>query len=228
MDYAVSAQPPGGAQLQLSSAENSADNPAFDTQKARTAEVGTKWNLLGDGLLLTAAAYRTDISNDVVQGDDGLYYQTGRKRVDGIELSAVGKLTGRWSVSAGATSMDTRVIRGTVVSQDGSSDLAYTPKYAFTAWTTYRLPFGLTIGGGARYAGGMKRGTDGAVGTPDYTKSYMVFDAVATYLVNRHFDLQLNVYNLFDKKYVAAINKSGYRYTPGTPRSALLTANFRF
>jgi catecholate siderophore receptor len=228
LDYAVSAQPPGGAQLQLSSSANSADNPAFDPQKTRTAEAGTKWSLLGDGLLLTAAAYRTDISNDVVQGDDGLYYQTGKKRVDGVELSAVGKLTERWSVSAGATSMDTRVIRGTVVSQDGSSDLAYTPKYAFTAWTTYRLPFGLTIGGGARYAGGMKRGADGAVGTPDYTKSYMVFDAVATYLVNRHFDLQLNVYNLFDKKYVAAINKSGYRYTPGTPRSALLTANFRF
>jgi catecholate siderophore receptor len=46
--------------------------------------------------------------------------------------------------------------------------------------------------------------------------------------VNKHFDIQLNVYNLFDKEYVAAINKSGYRYTPGTPRSAMLTANVRF
>ena len=36
------------------------------------------------------------------------------------------------------------------------------------------------------------------------------------------------MYNLFDKSYVAAINKSGYRYTPGAPRSAMLTANFRF
>ncbi|KRE88400.1 catecholate siderophore receptor Fiu [Frateuria sp. Soil773] len=227
-DYAVSAQPPGGAQLQLSSSANSADNPAFDPQKARTAELGTKWNLFGDDLLLTAAVYRTEVSNDIAQGDDGLYYQTGKKRVSGVELSAVGKLSDRWSVSSGFTTMDTKVIRGTVVSQDGSSDLAYTPKYAFTAWTTYQLPFGLTIGGGARYAGEMKRGKDGAVGTPDYTKSYMVFDAMATYAVNKHFDLQLNVYNLADKKYVSAINKSGYRYTPGTPRSALLTANFRF
>ena len=54
------------------------------------------------------------------------------------------------------------------------------------------------------------------------------FDAMASYPVNRNFDLQLNVYNLFDKNYVAAINKSGYRYTPGTPRSAMLSANFRF
>jgi catecholate siderophore receptor len=51
---------------------------------------------------------------------------------------------------------------------------------------------------------------------------------MATYAINKHFDLQLNVYNLFDKTYVSAINKSGYRYTPGTPRSAMLTANFRF
>ena len=47
-------------------------------------------------------------------------------------------------------------------------------------------------------------------------------------VVWRNFDLQLNVYNLFDKDYVSAINKSGYRYTPSTPRSAMLTANVRF
>jgi len=55
-----------------------------------------------------------------------------------------------------------------------------------------------------------------------------VFDAMAGYAINRHTMLQLNVYNLFDKSYVAAINKSGYRYSPGAPRSAMLTANFRF
>jgi catecholate siderophore receptor len=227
-DYAVSAQPPGGAQLQLSASANSADNPAFDPQKARTAELGTKWDLLDENLLLSAAVYRTEVSNDIAQGDDGLYYQTAKKRISGIELTAVGKLSERWSVSTGFTTMDTRVLKGTVVSQDGSDDLAYTPKYAFTAWTTYQLPFGLSIAGGARYAGQLKRGTDGAVGTPDHTKSYTVFDAMASYAINKHFDLQLNLYNLFDKTYVAAINKSGYRYTPGTPRSAMLTANFRF
>jgi len=55
-----------------------------------------------------------------------------------------------------------------------------------------------------------------------------VADAVADYQVNRRVDLRLNVYNLFDKEYVAAINKSGYRYTPGAPRWASLTANFHF
>src|SRR3546814_1560774 len=94
--------------------------------------------------------------------------------------------------------------------------------------TTYDFPFGLTVGGGVRYGGEMKRGTDGAPGTPEFVKSHTVWDLVASYAFSKDFDLRLNAYNLFDKDYVAAINKSGYRYTPGAPRSVLLTANFRF
>jgi len=40
--------------------------------------------------------------------------------------------------------------------------------------------------------------------------------------------MRLNAYNLTDKDYVAAINKSGYRYNPGVPRSYLLSADIRF
>ncbi len=111
--------------------------------------------------------------------------------------------------------MNTKVVNGSSVTSDGSSVLAYTPKSAFTAWTNYRLPFNLTIGGGARYSGELQRGTDGdsAIGTPAYHAGLLgVRRAVASYPVNKHFDLQLNVYNLFNKDYVAAINKSGYRY----------------
>ncbi len=228
-NFAVSAEPPGGTTLALSSAANSADNPDFSPQKARTVEFGTKWDLLGDQLLLTAALYRTTVSNDVVQDPVDLqYYQIGRKRVQGIELGAVGRLSKNWAVSAGFTTMQTSVANGPNVTADGSSDLAYTPRSAFTTWTTYHLPFDLTIGGGARYSGELKRGTDGAIGTPAYTDAYWVFDAMASYPINQHFSLQLNFYNLFNKSYVAAINKSGYRYTPGSPRSAMLTANLRF
>ena len=39
---------------------------------------------------------------------------------------------------------------------------------------------------------------------------------------------QLNMYNLFDTDYVASINKSGYRYHPGEPRTFMLTANVHF
>ena len=228
-NYAISQQPPGGAALELSASENNANNPVFDPQKAKTAELGTKWELLDGRLLLTGALYRTEVTNEIVQDPlDQLYYQTGEKRVQGVEIGAVGFLTDNWAVSAGFTTMDATVEEGDNVSQDGSNDLAYTPERAFTAWSTYTLPFELKLGLGARYSGEMKRGRDGAVGTPDHTEDYWVFDAVASYPVSDNLDLQLNVYNLFDKDYVAAINKSGYRYTPGVPRTFLLTANLHF
>ena len=226
-NYAVSQQPPGGASLELSNSANSANNPIYEPQKARTAELGMKWSTSGDALLLTAALYDTRIENELVQ-ENGVYFQTGEKRVRGIELSAVGQITRNWWVSTGFTTMDTEVVAGTNVTADGSRELAYTPDRAFTAWTTYRFDNGLTLGGGARYSGEMKRGTDGAIGTPAYTEDYWVFDAVASYAFNDAFDVRLNLYNLADENYVAAINKSGYRYTPGQPRSALLTFNVKF
>ncbi len=227
-DYAVAAQPPGGENLQLSNRDNSADNPNFDPEKARTAEIGAKWKLAGDRLLLTTSLYRTEITNLVEEDPDGTYHQTGKKRVQGVEISAVGNITPNWNISAGFTIMDATIESGAPDAQDGSDELTYTPDRAFTSWTTYRLPFDLTIGAGARYVGGLKRGHDGAVGTPDHTDSYWVVDAMASYPINKNLDLQLNVYNVFDEDYVSSINKSGYRYFPGAPRSAMLTLNMRY
>jgi catecholate siderophore receptor len=229
LNHAISAQPPGGATLEFSASANNPNNPAYDAQKAQTSELGTKWELGGDRLLFSAALYRTRINNEIVRDPvDLTYSQIGRKRVQGIELSAIGKITDAWSISAGYTTMDTRVTRGTPVSQDGSSDLAYTPDSAFSAWTTVVTQSKLSLGGGVRYSGELKRGTDSAVGTPQSTDAWWVFDAVVSYPVNEHLDLRLNAYNLFDKNYIVAINKSGYRYTPGSPRAYLLTANFQF
>ncbi|GLS06274.1 catecholate siderophore receptor Fiu [Chitiniphilus shinanonensis] len=229
VNYATSQQPPGGNNFTLSSNANNAGNPDYKPQEARTAEIGTKWDLLDRQLSLTAAIYRTEVRNEVEQDPVDLqYYQTGKKRVQGIELGAVGQITKNWGVSAGFTIMDTKVLSGANVGNDDSHDLNYTPKNAFTAWTSYNLGHGFTVGGGGRYVGQLQRGKDGAVGTPKYVESYWMFDGMASYAVSKNFDVQLNVYNLFDEDYVAAINKSGYRYTPGTPRSARLTASFIF
>lgn len=229
--YGTSAQPPGGANFSLAAGGtgSSASRIDFKPQESKTYEIGTKWDVLNKRLALTAALYRTEVTNEVVQDPTSLqYYQTGKKQVQGIELGVAGAITDKWGVSAGFTTMDTSVTNGPAVTASGNDVLAYTPKNAFTLWTSYQLPFGLTIGGGARYNGKLERGTDGAIGTPAYTDAYWVFDAMASYRINKNFDIQLNVYNLFDKEYVAAINKSGYRYTPGIPRSARVTANFSF
>jgi catecholate siderophore receptor len=227
--WANSKQPPGSS-LTLSTGANSASNVNYDPQVSITTEVGTKWELMNRKLGLNAALFRTVVKNEVEQDptNTAVYYQTGRKRVQGVELSAVGQITRDWQVSAGYSWMDTSVEQGRVITAGGENALTYTPKTAFSSWTTYTFPFGLKVGGGARYSGRLLRGTDGAVGTPAYADDYWVVDAMAGYRVARWLDLQLNVYNLGDKRYVASINKSGYRYTPGAPRWASLTANFHF
>ncbi|QBE64146.1 catecholate siderophore receptor Fiu [Pseudoduganella lutea] len=227
---ANSKQPPGGASFSLSTSASSAANAAFDPQETLTKEIGTKWDLVDQKLAVTAAYYITDVKNEVEADptDATRYYQTGKKRVEGIELGVQGQITPNWMISAGYTHMKTSVEAGRLVTANAENALTYTPKDAFTSWTTYSFPFGLTVGGGVRYNGKLLRGTDGAVGTPAYAKSYWVADAMASYALTKNVDLRLNVYNLADEEYVAAINKSGYRYTPGTPRSASLTANFRF
>jgi catecholate siderophore receptor len=226
---ATSKAPPGSANFALSTSASSAANPKFDPQETTNYEMGTKWDLLQQKLSLSAAVYRTEVKNEVEQDPvDALYYQTGKKRVQGIELGVTGEIMRNWIISAGYTRMSTSVESGKVVTANGQNQLTYTPKQAFTAWTSYTLPIGLQIGGGARFSDKLLRGTDGAVGTPAYADSYWVFDAMASYPISKNIDVRLNVYNLADKEYIAAINKSGYRYTPGNPRSGSLTANFKF
>ena len=226
---ATSKQPPAGSSFAFSTSASSAANPGFDPQSTTTKEIGTKWDFLKQKLAVTAAVYRTDVKNEIEQDPlDKQYYQTGHKRVQGVELGVTGEIMRDWLVSAGYTRMKSSVESGKLVTANGSGGLNYTPKQAFTGWTTYTLPMGLKLGGGVRFVDALMRGTDGAIGTPASTESYWVADAMAAYPITKNVELQLNVYNLGDKSYVASINKSGYRYTPGAPRSASLTANFKF
>lgn len=230
-NVALSQQPPGGANFELSSATNNANNPNLDPQKAKTVELGAKWVVPGEWLFLNAAVFRTNVTNEInsqVLDDTGNPTQTGEKEVRGVELSAVGNLTHNLSVSAGYSHLDTEVTEGAPITSDGTPNLTYTPGNSFTLWTTHKLPFSATIGGGARYMGGLHRGTDGAVGTPTGTGSYTIFDAVLSATVSANLTLRLNAYNLTDEHYVASINKSGYRYVPGPARTFLVSADYRF
>ncbi|MBS0225897.1 MAG: catecholate siderophore receptor Fiu [Proteobacteria bacterium] len=228
-NFALSQQPPGGANFALNTTANSADNIDNAPQQARTSEIGAKWDV-NHALTANLALFQTTVSNEIAPDTTSPsgYSQTGKKKVKGVEASIGGNITKAWNISLGYLYQKATVEQGTIMAQDGSNTLTYTPANAFTSWTTYRFPFGLTIGGGVRYTAGLHKGTDGAAGTPSFTNPWTVVDAMASYDINRHLTLRLNGYNLGDKKYVAAINKSGYRYTPGAPRTFLLSADFRF
>lgn len=225
--YARGLQPPGGQQLELSSSASSPRNPDYDPRESRTAQLGTKWQLADEHLLLTAALYRTEVTNLVAGNQQQGFNQIGEKRVQGVELSAVGRITPQWDISAGFTTQDASVVEGASEAADGSDTLVYTPSEAFTAWTTYQFPFGLTVGGGVRYSG-EKEAVSWSGVAPRSIQAYTVVNAMARYQVTDNLNLQLNVRNLADEEYASAIAKSGLRYTPGQPRSFLLSMNLDF
>ena len=231
--YSSSERPPGGDAFTLNSGATSGDNPAFNPQKSRNFEIGTKWDVLAERLALTAAVFNTENENEnVTDSVTGIAYQVGKRRVRGFELGAVGQITPAWQVSAGYAHLNAKILRGTT-GATGTTDgpLQWTPKNAFTAWTTYKLPMGLTIGGGARYQDGVTRSSaaNPAAANGIYSsEDYWVFDGLLGYEINKNVALQFNIYNITDKKYVSSFNNGGSRYTPGTPRSYLLTANFKF
>ncbi|MFT2612738.1 TonB-dependent receptor domain-containing protein, partial [Escherichia coli] len=65
---ASSQQPPGGNNLSLSASRRNPSHPDYAPQKTRTAEIGTKWDLLDRRMAVTGALYRTDVHNEIEPG----------------------------------------------------------------------------------------------------------------------------------------------------------------
>lgn len=222
--------PPGGSNFTLNNSSTNANFPGLDPQEGSNIEIGTKWDFLGGKLAFTGAIFRSENENELIS--DGAtpptFSQVGKRRVDGVELGVVGQVMPELDLSAGFAYMDSEIVKGTPAQQGGV--IVYTPKITFTSWATYRFPFGLTVAGGARYVDSVARSSNLAAPTSNLleTPDYWVVDAMLAYEVTKNFQLQLNLYNLFDKEYIATINNGGSRYTPGAARNALLTANLFF
>ena len=228
--YSDSKQPPGGTNLALSNQANSASRADFKPQEGSNVEAGTKWDLLGGDLLATAAVYRSENKNEPVSDGAAVptYSQIGKRRVQGIELGLVGNVSRDLSVSLGYSHMDSKILAAAAATQGGV--LTFSPKNTFTSWVSYKLPAGFAVGGGMRYADNSARSS--AVTAPmNYlltAPSYWVGDAMASYDVNKNWQVQLNVYNLFDKKYLQSLNNGGSRYQPGAQRNGLVSVNAKF
>nr|WP_298892885.1 catecholate siderophore receptor Fiu [uncultured Acinetobacter sp.] len=241
--YSVQQQPPGTITggdglgslnaFAPSTNANSNNNLDLEPQETNNAEIGTKWEVIDQRLLLSGALFHTELTNEMTEDDDGTYYQNGKKTVKGVELGAVGQITDQWQLSAGYTYQDSEIENVTqavgtgAVSADGSDEIPFTPTDAFTLWSTYKADK-WSVGGGTRYIGEMKKSRDDNQVGPAVVPDYWVVDAMASYQITKNIGLQLNINNLFDEDYVASINRGGWRYIPGAERSYRATLNFNF
>lgn len=202
-------------------------------EEARTIELGTKWDLFNDRLNLTAAIFRTEKQNTRIQLDAGTYTNGGESKVDGIELTATGKITDKWDITAGYSYLDTEMTNpGPSCTRAGvctypnpakGKQLPNVPENSATLWTTYKVLPELTLGAGAI---AMDKVYGDAANTK-FVPGYVRYDAMARYNVNKNVDLQLNVNNLADTRYFTKAYSSHYA-TEAEGRSAVLSLNFKY
>lgn len=228
--YGTSSNPSGETTGQSGGADGAAGGglgggrDKLDPEKNRSFEIGAKWDVLSNRLALTAAVFRTEKTNqratDPVTGEVAL---VGNNRTTGFELGAAGNILPDWTVFAGYTYLDPKMTDG---GGDGSTNgkrLKFIAKQSFSLWSTYKVTADLTLGGGANYMSHRWMNDINTLGVPAYWR----FDAMASYRVNKHLDLQLNILNIGDKTIYEG-SHVGLFANVGPGRSAMLTANVRY
>lgn len=236
VSYATSATPPGamlgeGADGNPLTAGNSTLKSDLEPETTKNYELGTKWDVFNNRVSLTAAVFRTEKTNSRVLVSTNTYQNAGESRVDGLELSASGKITEKWQVFAGYSYLKSELIdpglngrNGTVSTGSAKgNEMPNTPKNTFSLWTTYELMPKLTVGGGAFYVDDVYGDTGNTVYVPSYTR----YDAMASYKLSKNVDIQLNVQNLTDKVYYDKAYSSHFA-NQAAGRTALFTTNFHF
>ncbi|WP_292966427.1 TonB-dependent receptor [Novosphingobium sp. UBA1939] len=217
-------------------------------ESAKNYEIGAKAELFDGGLLVSAAAFRNErdryavASNDPIVPDQQL---DGHSRVDGIALSASGRITPNWSITANYTYLKGKLIQSVsdfCLNNPGASgcansaanpdpgagsELANTPRHSGSLFTTYALPFGLTVGYGATYQGSFAFAAPTlAAPTVLRSKAYWVHQAYLSYAITPEISAQLNVKNFTNALYYTRIRNNGWA-TPGDARSAVFTLNVK-
>ena len=120
-------------------------------EQSRTFEVGTKWDLYSRKLSVRAAAFRTDKTNARETVNATTVVLSGSQRVSGFQIQANGYVTSRWEILASYAYLDGKVTGSQVFPLSVGAQLANVPRNTFSTWSTFDLPWRLSIGGGADF-----------------------------------------------------------------------------
>jgi len=219
----------GGVCSSINSIKNS------EPENTRNIELGTKWNVMDDKLLLTASAFEITKTNVMESASESDYdagdslFNDGENRVTGIEVSAVGNITEKLSTQFGAAVMNSEVLKSGVNPDSEGLALANFAEKSLFLQVAHKTTPKLTLGGGVKYTGKMiagqpDTGTDSSYVIPSST----VVNAFARYNINKNMGLRLNVNNLFDEGYYTAGYRSGALLYKGDARNATLTFDYEF
>jgi outer membrane receptor for ferric coprogen and ferric-rhodotorulic acid len=205
-------------------------------------EIGIKGEYFDGALNASMALFRVDQENRAVEvgvqncPQSSCSVASGEIRSEGIDFELQGALTENWQVGGGYTYARTHTIKDDAnpekVNRQFDTDI---PEHLFKLTTSYHFQGSLEklrIGGNVSWQSRMYNDIELADGGNYRLEqgSYAITDLMAGYQDNQNLDLQLNVNNVFDRKYYSSIATSteygGDSY--GTPRNMMLTAKYSF
>ena len=214
---------PSGEQLSL--APTTAD---LAPEKAINYEIGARWDLRPQ-LTLSTAIFRLD-RNDVHVADPtnpGTFVKSGQQRVEGVEIGIQGEVAPYWQVYGGYAYLDGRIQQpissGTAATPasvvPAGNKIGLVPENTFSLWNQFNLGAGWGAGVGLIYQDESFTSFNNTVKIPAFTRVdgglYYTFAGGKT-------RLQLNLENVFDKKYFPTVDGDN-NISPGAPRNMHVT-----
>ena len=202
----------------------------LDAVTSEQKEIGVKWQLFDDRLMLSGALF--DISKngtlvtetlDIPVGDlISETNQIGEQRHKGVELTAQGAATDRLFVMASTMYLDANYERDEDLEGKRPTDA---PKWSASLWTRYELNDAIAFNAGAFYEGERFADSANTITKNAYTR----VDVGATYKLKvskTDVNLRLNIENLFDEDYLAGGGTNNVTIGEGT--NVRLAAQFSF
>ncbi len=185
-------------------------NAALEPEEFENVELGAKWDV-NPSLALTAAIYRLDRKNVILQIDPVTSVLVDGQRSKGVELGVSGRISEAWSIQGGYAYQDGYLTDAMGPLLAGLK-LAQLPKNDVSLWNRYDFSAVWGVGLGVIYQTEMFASSDNLVTLPGFTR----VDAGIYYAPNEHLRMQLNVENLLDERYYPNAN-SNNNITPGSP-----------
>ena len=185
--------------------------------RGNSIEVGTKASYFDDKLNASLSIYKMQQENiakrdqgqTVLLTSENAYTESKGTMSRGIEFEVAGDITENLNLSIGMSKNTTKY-------SDGSKD-EYTPDRLLKIYAKYNINK-LTLGTGLNWQSDRKDGVEQA--------SYAIISAMSKYDFTNDLSLQVNVTNLFDKKYYSTFWVNGYNYGEARKITAKLSYKF--
>jgi len=197
-------------------------NANLSPERNRSIEFGASWDVTSS-FQLRGALFSIEKTNarTVDPTNAAVNVLDGRQRVNGVELSAAGAILPEWNIIAGYTYLDPKTVKSNNPLEVGRQ-LLNTARNTATIWTTYDLPRGVTLGGGASYIDDRYGNSTNTVRVPAYVR----YDATIAWHFAEHLTARLNALNLTDKRFYEGVYQGNT--TPGAGRTIIASLTTRF